>query len=284
MNLLPEFAKDDNLNLLSFKQELEEKRFPMTQTVKGQSNMSQKTPRPGQRQQERLQRLERRKKQQRIWASSIVALALVASGIFGLVWYQQYTTQQATAAQKVKDQHATATAAVEGTKSAIANVTATAKANVTATAQVEATATVGAQALKAALGTSQIPTTGAASPPAVSGTPVKLADGLQYIDIKEGSGAVAKQGSTVYVAYTGWLQSNGKKFDSSYDHGGQLFAVTPLGQAQIIAGWNEGLVGMKAGGTRRLIIPPSLGYGASGTGPIPGNATLIFDVTAAIVQ
>jgi FKBP-type peptidyl-prolyl cis-trans isomerase len=60
--------------------------------------------------------------------------------------------------------------------------------------------------------------------------------------------------------------------------------VTPLGQAQVIQGWNEGLVGVKAGGTRRLIIPPSLGYGAQGSGPIPANATLIFDVTVITVQ
>jgi FKBP-type peptidyl-prolyl cis-trans isomerase len=112
-----------------------------------------------------------------------------------------------------------------------------------------------------------------------------MADGLQYIDIKQGTGAEAKEGSTVTVEYTGWLQSDGKKFDSSYDRGAQPFDVTPLGQAQVIPGWNKGLVGMKVGGTRRLIIGPDLAYGAAGSPPvIPANATLIFDVTVIAVK
>ncbi len=127
------------------------------------------------------------------------------------------------------------------------------------------------------------PAAGPATPPPVDKTPVKLADGLQYIDIKEGSGPAAHTGSTVSVQYTGWLQSSGKKFDSSYDHGGQPFPVT-LGQGQVIKGWDEGLVGIKAGGTRRLIIPGNLAYGPQGNQGIPPNATLVFDVTAISVK
>jgi FKBP-type peptidyl-prolyl cis-trans isomerase len=95
---------------------------------------------------------------------------------------------------------------------------------------------------------------------------------------------VATQGGTVSVEYTGWLESNGKKFDSSYDHGAQPFSVSPLGQANIIKGWNEGLVGMKAGGIRRIILPASLAYGSQSNKIIPANATLIFDVTVLSVQ
>lgn len=244
----------------------------MTQTANNQSNTAQR--KPGQRQQERLMRLARRRKRQQIWASVIVALVLIGFGIFGLVQYQGYTAHQQTLAAA-----ATSTADVK------ANTQATANTNASATAGVQASATAISQALLTATSGSPIPTSGPAKPPAVSGTPVKLAGGLQYIDVKQGSGPAAVAGSTVQVEYTGWLQSNGKKFDSSYDHGGQPFAVTPLGQAQIIPGWNEGLVGVKAGGVRRLIIPPALGYGAQGSPPvIPANATLIFDVTIVSVQ
>ncbi|HEX2914614.1 MAG TPA: FKBP-type peptidyl-prolyl cis-trans isomerase [Chloroflexia bacterium] len=117
--------------------------------------------------------------------------------------------------------------------------------------------------------------TAAGGIPPVSGTPVKTADGLQYIDIKVGTGPEAKNGSKVQVHYTGYL-TNGQKFDSSYDRG-QPFPLTLPGN--VIQGWNEGLVGMKQGGKRRLIIPPALGYGAQGYPPvIPGNSQLIFDV------
>ena len=105
-------------------------------------------------------------------------------------------------------------------------------------------------------------------------------DGLQIIDLKVGTGATPKPGQTVVVHYTGWLYENGKKskkFDSSLDRG-QPFEF-PIGQHQVIAGWDEGVATMKVGGKRTLIIPPSLGYGARGAGGvIPANATLIFDV------
>jgi FKBP-type peptidyl-prolyl cis-trans isomerase len=91
-----------------------------------------------------------------------------------------------------------------------------------------------------------------------------------------GTGDAAKTGDTVTVHYTGTL-TDGKKFDSSRDRG-EPFDVT-LGQRRVIAGWEEGLLGMKVGETRRLTIPPDLGYGARGAGNvIPPNATLVFEV------
>jgi len=117
-----------------------------------------------------------------------------------------------------------------------------------------------------------------ATPPNVTGTPVTTADGLQYIDITTGSGPAAKSGDMLAVQYTGWVQASDVKFDSSYDsNAGKPFTFT-LGQMQVIAGWDEGLVGMKVGGKRRLIIPPSLGYKDQANGSIPANSTLIFDV------
>jgi FKBP-type peptidyl-prolyl cis-trans isomerase len=115
------------------------------------------------------------------------------------------------------------------------------------------------------------------TPTKVTGAPHKTADGLEYWDIKTGTGAVATKGQTVTVHYTGWLASNGKKFDSSVDRN-EPFQF-PLGEGQVIKGWDEGVAGMKVGGKRQLRIPPSLGYGAEGAGgAIPPNATLIFDV------
>ncbi len=113
-------------------------------------------------------------------------------------------------------------------------------------------------------------------PTKVTGEPTKTPDGLEYWDIKVGTGAVAETGKTVKVHYTGWLTS-GKKFDSSVGHA--PFEVTPLGTAPVIKGWNEGIIGMKVGGKRQLRIPPDLAYGADGyPGVIPPNSTLIFDV------
>ncbi len=114
------------------------------------------------------------------------------------------------------------------------------------------------------------------APSKVTGAPTKTADGLQYWDIKVGSGATAKQGDNVVVNYTGWL-TNGKKFDSSIGRG--PFTVENLGHAQVIKGWNEGIQGMKVGGKRQLRIPPDLAYGPGGYPPvIPPSSTLIFDV------
>lgn len=113
-------------------------------------------------------------------------------------------------------------------------------------------------------------------PTKVTGQPTKLPDGLEYWDIKVGTGKTAEKGSTVTVNYTGWL-TNGKMFDSSV--GKAPFTVDNLGNAPVIKGWNEGIVGMKVGGKRQLRIPGDLAYGSQGyPGVIPPNATLIFDV------
>jgi len=107
------------------------------------------------------------------------------------------------------------------------------------------------------------------------------ASGLRYTDTKLGNGATAQPGQTAIVHYTGWLSvagEKGRQFDSSRTRG-QPFSF-PLGGGRVIKGWDEGVVGMKVGGQRSLIIPPQLGYGAQGAGGgvIPPNATLIFDV------
>ncbi|GAC1346164.1 MAG: hypothetical protein NVSMB27_09300 [Ktedonobacteraceae bacterium] len=220
-------------------------------------------------------RIERRKRRQRIWTSTIVALVLITVASLGLWQYQRFTDQQnATAAA-----NATATA-VKATS--IANLHANATASVvtqncfvappgTATTNIYSSAAT--------------PTAGPATAPPVTGNVITQPDSLKYIDINPGSGPAAKLGSTVSVEYTGWTASNCQKFDSSYDRKGQSFDVKPLGHASVIPGWNEGLLGMKAGGTRRLLIPPGLAYGAQGSPPvIPPNATLIFDVTALSVK
>ena len=102
------------------------------------------------------------------------------------------------------------------------------------------------------------------------------ASGLQYEDTVVGEGTEAKAGDTVSVHYTGWLD-DGTKFDSSKDRH-QAFEF-PLGAGRVIKGWDEGVAGMKVGGTRKLTIPPELGYGERGVGNvIPPYSTLIFEV------
>ena len=105
----------------------------------------------------------------------------------------------------------------------------------------------------------------------------KITDsGLKYEDLVEGTGATAEAGQTAVVHYTGWL-TDGSKFDSSKDRN-QPFSFS-LGKGMVIRGWDEGVAGMKVGGTRKLTIPPQLGYGARGAGGvIPPNATLVFEV------
>jgi FKBP-type peptidyl-prolyl cis-trans isomerase FkpA len=105
----------------------------------------------------------------------------------------------------------------------------------------------------------------------------KITDsGLKYEDLVSGEGDEAKSGQMVTVHYTGWLE-NGNKFDSSKDRNDPF--RFKLGAGQVIRGWDEGVAGMKVGGTRKLTIPANLGYGSRGAGGvIPPNATLIFDV------
>lgn len=112
-------------------------------------------------------------------------------------------------------------------------------------------------------------------PTKVTGEGTKTPDGLQYWDIKVGTGQEAKKGDHVQVHYTGWL-TNGKKFDSSV--GGKPFEFR-IGNGDVIKGWEEGVTGMKVGGKRQLRIPADLAYGKDGyPGAIPPNATLIFDI------
>ena len=108
-----------------------------------------------------------------------------------------------------------------------------------------------------------------------SGKIVKMPNGLQYDDMTAGKGAEATAGKTCVMHYTGTL-ADGTKFDSSRDKGEPY--PFPLGGGQVIRGWDEGVAGMKVGGRRKLTIPADLGYGAGGQGPIPGGATLLFDV------
>jgi FKBP-type peptidyl-prolyl cis-trans isomerase FkpA len=105
---------------------------------------------------------------------------------------------------------------------------------------------------------------------------ITTASGLIIEELQVGAGAEAAAGQHVSVHYTGWL-TDGTKFDSSKDRGDPF--EFPLGAGHVIRGWDEGVQGMKVGGTRKLTIPPDLGYGARGAGGvIPPNATLVFEV------
>jgi peptidylprolyl isomerase len=100
---------------------------------------------------------------------------------------------------------------------------------------------------------------------------------LKVEDLKEGSGPAAKKGDAASLNYVGVSYSTGKKFDSSYDSGTPI--DVPLGEGRVIQGWDQGIVGMKVGGRRKLTIPPDLGYGAAGFPPdIKPNETLVFVV------
>jgi len=139
-------------------------------------------------------------------------------------------------------------------------------------------------ALGAALAAAGILTTGARRATAQTpGSTMTTPSGLKIIDSKVGTGATPKRGQICVMHYTGWLYDetakdhHGKKFDSSVDRN-EPFEF-PIGQGQVIAGWDEGVASMKVGGKRTLIIPAKLGYGARGAGGvIPPNATLVFDV------
>ncbi len=106
---------------------------------------------------------------------------------------------------------------------------------------------------------------------------VVLPDGLEYVDIRKGTGAEAKPGKKITVHYTGWLADSKKKFDSSVDRHEPF--TFELGAGMVIKGWDEGFDGMKVGGRRQLHIPAKLGYGDRGAGAaIPPGADLVFDV------
>ena len=110
----------------------------------------------------------------------------------------------------------------------------------------------------------------------------KTPSGLRYQELAKGDGAEAAAGRNASVHYTGWL-TNGEKFDSSRDRN-EPFSFT-VGAGQVIAGWDEGVAGMKVGGRRKLVIPASLGYGTAGAPPdIPPGATLVFDVELLAVR
>ena len=108
-----------------------------------------------------------------------------------------------------------------------------------------------------------------------SGTSPSGGGTLVIEDLVVGTGATAVVGDTVTVHYVGTL-TNGTKFDSSYDRG-QPYSFQ-IGAGRVIAGWDQGVAGMKIGGKRRLTIPPSLAYGNPAVGPIPANSTLVFDI------
>lgn len=229
----------------------------MTQTVNENNNVgnSQKLRKPGQRQQDRLQRQARRRRRQRIWLSSIVSVVVIVLAVFGVIAYQNYSTPQQAKQQASANAAATRTASLHATATAAAMNACLSKLNLPPTA-----------------------TAGPAKPPTLTEAPVTLADGLQYIDVQKGCGLVAKSGSNVSLEYTGWLQSTGKKFDSSYDRSGSPLSFV-LGQGQVIKGFDEGMLGMQQGGIRRIIIPAALAYGTAGSPPtIPPNSVLIFDV------
>lgn len=245
----------------------------MTQTMKNVNVPPSRPGRPGQRQQERLMRAARRRRRMTIITSSIVAVLIVIVAIAALIMDARY---RADVAAK-NDAQATATAAAE-LKQANAQATASA---VAATATANAVNAQGADIVKSLQ--KQYPK-GPATPPVLTQPEQSMSNGLKYIIVKEGTGPTIKTGDTVAVEYTGWIQATGKKFDSSFDNGAQPLSVT-LTKGQIIDGWVNGVAGMKIGETRRLIIPPSLGYGSqpikdqSGKEIIPANSTLIFDVT-----
>lgn len=124
--------------------------------------------------------------------------------------------------------------------------------------------------------------TTASQPGASAGGEVTTPTGLKYVDLVVGTGASPKPGQQVTVQYVGTL-TNGQKFDSSYDRNEPF--TFQIGVGRVIKGWDEGVMSMKIGGKRRLIIPPDLGYGARGAGKvIPPNATLIFEVELLAVQ
>jgi FKBP-type peptidyl-prolyl cis-trans isomerase len=125
---------------------------------------------------------------------------------------------------------------------------------------------------------------GAAAPPQPAAEPIwqKHPDGLEIQELRAGEGVEARVGSIVEVHYTGWL-ADGSVFDSSRERGKPY--VFRLGLGAVIQGWDEGIVGMKPGGIRKLRIPPALAYGARGAGDvIPPDSTLLFDLELVAIR
>ncbi|HTL50170.1 MAG TPA: FKBP-type peptidyl-prolyl cis-trans isomerase [Steroidobacteraceae bacterium] len=144
-----------------------------------------------------------------------------------------------------------------------------------------------------AAASAQQPSTQPSSPPSTPAAPPAAAapeETVLVTDVVKGMGDEAFPGMVVIVHYTGWLYDaaapdhHGRKFDSSRDRGQPL--SFPLGSGRVIRGWEQGVPGMKVGGKRSLVIPPSLAYGSrgAGNGVIPPNATLIFDVELLAVE
>lgn len=128
--------------------------------------------------------------------------------------------------------------------------------------------------LLAVTGVFVVPAFAKQQPP--TGKEVVTPSGLRYVDLKVGEGAEAESGKIVEIHFTGWL-ADGNKFESSLDR--QKPFTFRLGAGDVIAGWDEGIAGMKAGGKRKLTVPPDLGYGKKGGGEvIPPGATLVFEI------
>ena len=165
----------------------------------------------------------------------------------------------------------------------IESITRAAVAALTLSASVALAAAPAAKPAPSAAPAAAAPAPAAAAPIEVARQAAEAA-GIKITDLKVGKGQPALAGAVVRVDYTGWLQDTaaadgkGKKFDSSVDRGDPF--VFSLGQRKVIRGWDLGVAGMQPGGRRLLVIPSEMGYGPNGTpgGPIPPNATLVFEV------
>jgi len=127
----------------------------------------------------------------------------------------------------------------------------------------------------------------AAAVSACDDSPLTPTPAFTHTDLRVGTGVEAASGSTLTVHYTGWLYDGGKADDKGLQFesnvGGTPFKFV-LGAGQVITGWDQGLIGMQAGGIRRLVIPPELAYGSTRRGPIPPNTTLIFEVEVTAIE